>query len=300
MSLGSQILQYIITGLTNGSIYAIIALGFTVIYNATGIINFAQGEFVMLGAMFAYTLQKAGLPLIPAIVLSVLIVTLVGCLLERLAIRPARGASILTLIIITIGASILIKGVAMLQWGKDAVPLRAFSGERPFIIMDAVVLPQSLWVIGVTVLIVLGLSLFFERTILGKAMRACAIDRSAAALVGISAETMSLYSFGLSALLGAVAGVVVSPMTMAKYDMGTMMGLKGFCAAILGGLGSGGGAVISGLVLGLLEALSAGLLPGRSSRYKDAVAFLVLLIALFVRQGRMLSAHDEMEMVETE
>ncbi len=300
MSLSSQILQYIITGLTNGSIYAIIALGFTVIYNATGIINFAQGEFVMLGAMFAYTLQKAGLPLIPALVLSVLIVTLIGCLLERLAIRPARGASILTLIIITIGASILIKGVAMLQWGKDAVPLKAFSGERPFIIMDAVVLPQSLWVIGVTVLIVVGLSLFFERTMLGKAMRACAIDRSAAGLVGISAETMSLYSFGLSALLGAVAGIVVSPMTMAKYDMGTMMGLKGFCAAVLGGLGSGGGAVISGLTLGLLEALSAGLLPGTSSRYKDAVAFLVLLIALFVRQGRVLSSYDEMEMVEAE
>jgi branched-chain amino acid transport system permease protein len=147
-------------------------------------------------------------------------------------------------------------------------------------------------------LIVVGLSLFFERTILGKAMRACAIDRSAAALVGISAETMSLYSFGLSALLGAVAGIVVSPITMAKYDMGTMLGLKGFCTAVLGGLGSGGGAVIGGLVLGLLEALSAGLLPGTSSRYRDAVAFLVLLLALFVRQSRMLKAHDDVEMME--
>ncbi len=300
MSLGSQILQYMITGITLGGIYAIIAIGFTVIYNATGIINFAQGEFVMLGGLFMYSLQKARVPLALAFALSVLGVSAVGCALERLAIRPVRGASVLTLIIITIGASILIKGGAMLGWGKDAVPLKAFSGEKPFIIMDAVLLPQSVWVIGVVVFIVMGLAFFFEHTILGKAMRACAIDRWAAGLVGISVETMTLYSFALSAALGATAGIVISPMTMAKYDMGTMLGLKGFCAAVLGGLGSGVGAVISGFVIGLLEALSAGLLPGNLARYKDAVAFLVLLATLFVRQGGMLGRREEMEVLEAE
>ena len=283
-----------------GGIYAIIALGFTVVYNATGIINFAQGEFVMLGGMFMYSLQKAGLPLIPAFALSVLAVTAVGCALELVAIRPARGASILTLIIITIGAAFFLKRAAILVWGPDAVPLKTFSGERPILIMDAVLLPQSLWVIGATAAIVIALAFFFERTIVGKAMRACAIDRSAAGLVGISVEAMTLYCFALSAALGAVGGVVISPMTMAKYDMGTMLGLKGFCAAVLGGLGSGTGAVVSGFVIGLLEALGTGLLPFPYNRYKDAVAFLVLLGALFVRQSGMWGRKEAMELLEAE
>lgn len=276
-----QLIQYLVAGVTLGAIYAIVALGFTIIFNVTGIINFAQGEFVMLGGMLSFWLYRGlGLPLPLAFSLAIVATALVGYALDRFAIRPARRAPVVSLIIITIGASIFIRGSGGLLWGKEAVPLPAFSGEEPVYLGTATIQPQTFWVLGTTLAAMLLLHLLLSYTMLGKAFRACAINRNAAALVGIDARVMSGLSFGLSAALGAAGGIVVAPLTMTSYDVGTMLGLKGFAAAALGGFGSQPGAVAGGLILGVLESLGAGLI---SSAYKDAIALAVLFVALFAR-----------------
>ena len=275
--MSAQLLQSLFSGLTVGAIYALVALGFAIIYNASRVINFAQGEFVMIGGMAAAVFVDAGLPLPLSIVAAVGLGMLVGLLLEKLAVEPARGAPVVTLIIITIGASILLRGLAALVWDKKIRPLPAFSGEAPLMIGGATLLPQTLWVLGTTLAAVAALWWFFNRTLSGKAMLAVSHNRLAAQLVGISVRRVLLVSFGLSAALGALAGVLIAPISFTAWDVGVMLGLKGFAAAMLGGIGSGPGAVAGGLALGLIEALGAGYL---SSAYKDVFAFVVLLAAL--------------------
>jgi branched-chain amino acid transport system permease protein len=281
ITFASQLLQYAVTGITIGSVYAMVAIGFNIIYNVTEIINLAQGEFVMLGGLVMVFLQVSlGLPVIIAFAGTVLIVTLVGLLLDRLAIHPIRQPSVLTLIIATIAASIMIKGTAMLVWGKDPFDLPAFSGRTPILIGGATIQPQYLWVVGFLVVTVIGLTLFFNKSIVGKAMSACSENADAARLVGINVQHMVLLSFALSAAIGAVAGLTMTPIALMEYDRGAMLAVKGFGAAILGGLGSFTGAICGGLILGLIESLGAGLL---SSGYKDAYALVVLLAVLFFR-----------------
>jgi branched-chain amino acid transport system permease protein len=276
--MSAQFLQFLLAGLTVGAIYALVALGFSIIYNASHVINFAQGEFVMIGGMTTVSLTAIGWPLPFAIGAAVLVAAAVGLALEKFAVEPARGASVVTLIIITIGASILLRGVATLVWDKNIHPLKAFSGDAPIQIGGATLVPQSLWVMGVTLAIVLLLTWFFGRTLLGKALLATSHNRLAAQLVGINVRHVLLASFGLSAALGAVAGILVAPITFTSWDVGVMLGLKGFAAAILGGLGSGPGAVLGGLLLGIIESMGAGYI---SSAYKDAIAFVVILAVLF-------------------
>lgn len=271
-------MQYLLTGLTVGAIYALVALGFSIIFNASHVINFAQGEFVMIGGMATVSLSAAGLPYLLAIPLAVAAAALVGLALEKFAVEPARDASVVTLIIITIGASIFLRGLAMVIWDKRFHSAKPFTGDTPIAIAGATILPQSLWVLGVTLAIVLALSWFFGRTLLGKAMLATSHNRLAAQLVGINVRLVLFLSFGLSAALGAIAGILIAPITTTSYDVGVMLGLKGFAAAILGGLGSGVGAVVGGLVLGVAETMSAGYL---SSAYKDAIAFVIILAVLF-------------------
>jgi branched-chain amino acid transport system permease protein len=281
ITFASQLLQYTVTGITIGSVYAMVAIGFNIIYNVTEIINLAQGEFVMLGGLVMVFLQVSlGLPVIIAFAGTVLIVTVVGLLLDRLAIHPIRQPSVLTLIIATIAASIMIKGTAMLVWGKDPFDLPAFSGRTPILVGGATIQPQYLWVVGFLVVIVIGLTLFFNKSIVGKAMSACSENADAARLVGINVQHMVLLSFALSAAIGAVAGLTMTPIALMEYDRGAMLAVKGFGAAILGGLGSFTGAICGGLILGLIESLGAGLL---SSGYKDAYALVVLLAVLFFR-----------------
>jgi branched-chain amino acid transport system permease protein len=277
-----QILQFVITGVTVGSTYALVALGFAIIYNASDVVNFAQGEFVMIGAMSAIALSagEGGLPMPVALVGAVGITIIVGLLLQRFAIAPAKGASVVTTIIITIGASIFLRGIALLVWGKDIFALPHFSGETPLQIGQATMLPQNLWVMGGAGLMVLGVHYFFNHTTLGKAILACSCNRTAAHLVGINVGMILLIAYGLSAFLGAMAGILVTPITYTSYDAGVMLGLKGFSAAILGGMGNPMGAVAGGLALGLIESLAAGLI---SSGYKDAIGFIILLLVLFFR-----------------
>jgi branched-chain amino acid transport system permease protein len=285
--------QLAIDGIRGGSIYALIALGFVVIHSVTGIINFAQGEFVMLGAMLCVTAYHSDLPLPPplklilAVSFAVIGTTLVGIILERVAIYPARRAPIVALIIITIGATITTRAMALIVWGTRPYFVPAFTTlEMEDITLrfgGLIVKAQSFWIWG-TVAVVLGvLAFFFERTIMGKALRACAVNRKAAQLMGINPSRMSLLAFSLAAALGAIGGMVMAPATRPTYDMGLMLGLKGFVAAIMGGLVSSPGAVVGGLVLGVAENIGAGV---TSAGYKDIIVFVILiLILLFRPQG---------------
>jgi branched-chain amino acid transport system permease protein len=273
--------QFLLSGLATGWVYALIALGFCLIHNATGIVNFAQGDFLTLGGMFMVTLFVGlHLPLPLAFLLAVLVVGLVGMAIERFLLRPAVSDDVLILIFITIGASIFIRGVIKLVWGKRPLALPPFSGEEPVRILGAYLQPQSLWIFGVTAVVVGVLFWFFRSTLYGKAMRAVACNPRAALLMGIHVERVRLLAFFLSGALGAIGGVLITPITTVSFDTGVMIGLKGFSAAVLGGYGSVMGAVVGGLLLGVLESLGAGFI---SSSYKDAIAFMVLLLILFLR-----------------
>lgn len=275
----AEFLQLVFSGLTVGAVYALVALGFTLVYNASDVINFAQGDFVMIGGMGTVFLMAAGLALPVAAFVAIVSAVLVGLLLHRLAIEPARGASPVALIMITIGASIFIKGVAQIVFDKQFHSLPAFSGTDPIAVGGATILPQSFWVIGGMLVLVLGLWLFLERTLIGKAVLATAANRLAARLVGINVTVVLALAFGLSAAIGAIGGVLVTPITLTRYDVGTLFALKGFAAAMVGGMGNPIGAVVGGLLIGLMEAFGAGYV---SSTYKDAVAFVAILIVLLV------------------
>ena len=282
-----EFLQYLFSGVTVGAIYAMAALGFTLIYNASNVINFAQGEFIMLGGMLAVLFSQSGLPFPVAVLLAVLLPTIVGVLVEKLVIEPVKGADTVNIIIVTIGASLVIRGLVEVTLGKNARVLPSFSGDTPINVLGATLLPQILWVIGVTALVVAALWFFFNRTITGKAMLATAINRVAAELVGINTSWVLRMSFAMSAALGALGGVLVTPITLTSYDAGIMLGLKGFVAAVVGGLGNGMGALVGGLLVGVLEAMGAGYL---SSAYKDAVPFVLILLILFFMPRGLFSA----------
>lgn len=282
--------QCIVSGIALGSIYAMVAIGFNIIYNATGVINFAQGEFAMLGAILMVTLCKyAQLPLPIGFIGAVLIVTMIGVVFERLAIRPLRRAGVLVLILITIGGSFFFKGAAMMVWGRDTHYLAEFTPGDSIRFLGAAVRTQDLWVWGVLVVVVIALEIFFRLTMTGKAMRACAVNRNAARLMGIDASKMVMLSFALSAGIGAVGGAVIVPITTVEYENGAMWGLKGFCAAVLGGLGNMPGAVVAGILLGILEDVSAFFY----SPLKNAIALAVLLVVLFVRPSGILGKVEQ-------
>ncbi len=194
----AEFLQYLFSGITVGSTYALVALGFSIIYNASGVINFAQGEFVMLGGMSAAILVTAGIPLPFAILLALGVAGLAGLLVEKFAIEPADNAEVVTLIIITIGASLALRGLAQVLLGKGTHALPPFSGDTPIVLFGATLLPQSLWVIGITLVVVLALNWFFGRTLLGKAMLATSHNKLAAQLVGINTRMILLLSFVLA------------------------------------------------------------------------------------------------------
>ncbi len=346
----SDLLQYIFSGITIGAIYAMVGLGFTMIYNSTNIINFAQGEFVMLGGLLGVTFvgaaKTAGMPAhlaIPlAFLLAVSLTTLTGIIMEKVAIEPTprltifhygaiavavfwlckssaglsipiaalvtsavvlvaylllrrvtiesmRNPTVVQLIIITIALSIVIRGVAMFTFGKDPYFMDHFVSKIPFRIFDATVLPQTVLVLGVIIAVVILVGLFFGFTITGKAMQACAFNRNTAKLMGINDRWMILLSFAMSAFVGGVAGYVVTPITLMDYDQGPILALKGFGAAVLGGLGNAYGAVAAGFILGILEALGTGLI---SSGYKDAISLVILLGVLFYKPSGLFGSAE--------
>jgi branched-chain amino acid transport system permease protein len=285
MDSGSLALQYLLSGVTKGSIYAVVAIGFNLIYSATGVLNFAQGEFVMLGGMVAVTLAQF-VPLPVAVAGAVLIVALVGCLLELTFFRKLRRHSILHMIIITIGLSIVLQEVALHLWDEKVRSLPYFTGNEISSVkfLGAAISPQVLWVLGTVAVMVIVLHAFLQYSLPGRAMRACSSNPDAAMLAGINIPNMRTLAFGLSAALGGLAGCVISPITMTHYEMGAPLAIKGFAAAILGGLGNPMAAVAGGLMVGVLEAFAVSRLP---AAYNDVAAFAVLLLVLFVRPHGM-------------
>lgn len=277
--------QLLLTGLTVGSIYALVALGFVLIYNVTGFLNFAQGEFSMLGALLCATVLAWHLPLPLAALLAVAAVCVLGGVTERLAVEPAYGSHPLTLIIITFGVSMAFRGLALMVWGADPYPLPEFTPGPVLVLLGGVLTRQALWAIGFSIVVVGALFFFFAHTVPGAAVRACADNPFACRLVGISPRRMSLFAFTLSAGLGAAAGIVITPITGATYDMGLTLGLKGFVAAVIGGLTNAPATVVGGYLVGLIEALTTGYLaPG----YGSAITFLVLLAVLFLEREGLL------------
>ncbi len=273
-----QILQYVFSGITVGSIYALVAIGYNIIYNTTGIINLAQGEFVMLGAMIAHSLSQV-MSLVPAIAIAVLVTAAIGGLMEIVFIRRMKKTSVLGMIVITIGISIIIREAALQIWDEQIRALRFFTGNEisSMNILGARISPQVLWIVGITALMVLGLYLFFRFTLTGQAMRACSDNIRAAKLCGIKTGRMVNISFALAAGIGALGGCLVSPLTQTHYAMGTDLAIKGFIVAILGGLGNPMAAVAAGLLLGLIESFTVSVLP---MAYTDVVSIIILLIIL--------------------
>ena len=281
-----DLLQFTFAGITNGAIYALIALGFCVVHNTIGIVNFVQVDFVSLGGMFLFSgLFWSGLPMVAALPGAVIAVAAVGIAVERLGIRPSRSQNHLVLIFLTIGISIILRGTMKLVWGKNRMAVPSLAGEAPLRIAGAAILPQAVAILVITALAILLLVYLFRRTRLGLAMRAVASNPVAASVVGIPVGRVRAASFALAGGLGGLAGVLVTPITTLSYDVGVLLGLKGFAAAILGGFGSFPGAVVGGVGLGLLESLSAGYW---SSAYKDVAAFVVLLLVLFFKPKGLL------------
>lgn len=274
-------MQFVYSGVTSGSIYALVAIGFNIIYNTTGIINFAQGEFVMLGGMFIYTfLYIMNIPFIFAFPAALFGAFVLGVIFERVFIRYVRVKTELNLITITIAGSIILRGIAMLIWGRDTLSVESFIPSKTIQLFDGTITSDSILVIGISLFISFFLTIFFRKTKYGKAFRACYEDKVAASVCGINVKMVITMSFGIAAFLGAVAGVAISPITYVTYNDGVMTGLKGFSAAVLGGLGSFWGGIFGGIILGVSEAFFASIFP---SGYKDAMAFLIILLILFFR-----------------
>lgn len=292
----SQVLQYCLSGVTVGSIYAIVAIGFNIIYNATGIVNFAQGEFLVLGGMISITLSSF-MPLFPAILLAVIITVFVGAAVEMVFIRWLKSPGVLRLIVITIGIAILMRESMLHIWDEKIRVLKHFTGTEisSINVLGAYISPQVLWVLGISAVIVVLLSLFFKFTLIGKAMRACAANRTAARLCGIKTKWIVTYSFMISAGIGAIAGCVISPLAQTQYDMGSPLAIKGFTVAILGGLGNSIAAVIAGIIMGLIESFSISVLP---LAYKDVVTIGVLLLILFLKPSGLFGKKEESALKE--
>jgi branched-chain amino acid transport system permease protein len=293
-------IQFVLDGLRAGAIYALVALGFVTVYRVTGVINFAQGAFIMLGPMIAISVYEAkwlaepGLNLALGAIAGIVITTIVGIGVERFTLYPARRSLPLTKIIITIGAYLAIQGAALIVWGPQGRVMPAFAtlnlADESLRFAGLLVKAQSLWIWGTTAGILVVLALFFERTMLGKAMRACAVNRLAAQLMGIRVDTMSMLAFGIAAILGSVGGIVLGPVTRPTYDMGLDLGLKGFVAAIIGGLVNFPAAVIGGLLLGVLENMWAGV---TQAGFKDLFAFVVLIVILLTRPSVLSGPESE-------
>jgi branched-chain amino acid transport system permease protein len=287
MSLGN-FLQLLASGITIGAVYGLVALSFVTIYRCSGIVNFAQGEFVMIGGLLcAYFLKTTSLPYPVAAAMAVVAVGLIGILTYQVVLVPLGQAIVFSLVMATLGVSMLLQNVALVSWGAYPLYLPPFSAGAPLRFGQVAIMSQSVWVLSMAVVVLVLLYIINQRTRFGKTMTATASDRLAASLVGISTGSMIRWSFAISGMVGAIAGIFVGPVIPLSFGVGAMFGLKGFVAAALGGWGKSTGAVFVGLVLGVIESISAGLLP---SGYKDAVAFIVLILILYYRPSGILGA----------
>ncbi len=283
-------IQLLVTGVTMGSMYSLIALGYVTIYRTSRIVNMAQGAFVMLGAFFAYSfLSEIGLPYWLSAVLSIIGVVIVGLIIYLLVLRPLIKISLVSIILATLALSILFESLALLRWGGYGKSVPAFTGDKALFVGRVAVFPQSLWVIGLMVVVLIGLYVLTNRTRIGKQMTATANDPGAASLSGVKTGRMILLAFAISAAIGALGGIAITPLNSTNYLSGGIYALSGFVAAILGGWGSSTGAVVGGLALGIIQSLVTGFLP---AGYQDAVAFAILILVLYFRPSGLLGVRS--------
>lgn len=288
-----QLTQSLVTGLGVGLIYGLVGIGFCVIYNASGIVNFAQGVFVMLGGMFCHTVMtRLGVPLVLAAVISIPLVAIVGVLIDRFVVRPMwdRNATLFAIILATLATQIMIERITILTLGDQPRTIPEFTAGGPLKIGGIAIGYQLFWILGTAALMILLLWLFFTRTVTGRALRACAQNREAAALLGIPVSRMLMISFALSAALGAVAGILVTPTQYTAYNVGTPFGVNGFIAAIIGGFGHAGGALAGGLLLGVAQAIAIVVF---GAGFKNVAALSLLLLVLLVFPSGLFGKPDE-------
>lgn len=298
------LIQQLLNGLIIGSIYALIALGYTMVYGIMGLINFAHGEVVMIGAMVTITILNlllgtgVALPA-PVLVLVSLVLAIPACMalgwsIERVAYRPLRKAPRLAPLITAIGVSIVLQNLAMIFWGKQYVPFPAILPQEPWQVLGASITPVQVAIIVLAGLLMAGLLVLVNRTKLGRAMRATAQNPGVAQLMGVNVDRVISMTFVIGSSLGAVAGVMVSAnYGQAHAYMGFLLGLKAFSAAVLGGIGNLAGAVVGGLLLGVIESLGAGYIGDLTggfmgSQYQDVFAFMVLILVLVFRPSGLL------------
>ncbi len=286
----SYIPQVLVSGLGIGCVYGLIGIGFCVIYNASGIVNFAQGAFVMLGGMITQTLfSRHGLPLPVAALVAVAAVAALGVAIERIVVRPLwnRKATMFVMILATLAAQIVIERLTLIAVGDQPKTLPVFTDLPPLMIGSVAIGTQFLWIVGGSLVIVALLAAFFALTRTGKAMRACSINREAAALQGIPVSRMLALAFALSAALGAIAGILITPTQYTAFNVGVPFAISGFIAAIVGGFGRPFGAFLGGLLLGLMQALAIVVF---GAGLKTVAALSVLLLFLFIRPSGILGA----------
>lgn len=280
--------QFVVAGLTMGAIYAMVGIGFSFIYRVTAVLNFAQGEFLMLGGMIAIALSaNKGLALPIALLCAVAAVVIVGILFHLGAIRFLGKTEPTRIVLITIAGSMFIQGVAYLVWGTDDFALAPIVRAGAVNIFGASINTQAFPVIIAALAVSLFLKIYFDLTIWGKATTACAESSEAATLMGISVQRMGALSFAVSAGIGAIGGILIAPISLMQYQKGVPLAIKGIASAVVGGLGNIWGALVGGLLLGLVEALSAGLI---ASYLSEISVFLVLLLVLFLKPEGLLSS----------
>ncbi len=279
MTLLSQTIQYALSGLTIGSIYAIVGICWSTVFLISGVLNFTTGEFAMLGGMLTWAYANAGMSLGLATGLAIVTSILVAALLERAVINPVRYPSETTYMLITIAAASVIKGIILLTYGTDARRIRPFLEIEPINIFGATLVPQVLVVLGVLVAVTLVLWLFFNHTLFGKALRASSINQIGASLIGIEISRFRLFCFALAGALGAISGIAFAPISFTGYNLGFMVGVKGLVVAIVGGW-TIAGTVAAGLALGLVEGFAAGYI---STGWKDAIALFIMILFLVLQ-----------------
>jgi branched-chain amino acid transport system permease protein len=296
---GISILQFVIVGISMGAVYALIALGFMTIFRASNIVNFAQGEFVMMGGLLTdFFIVTCHLSYPVSAFLGVLGVALIGMALQLIVIHPIRHAGVLIMVMCTMGASTVISNIpvpvsflANLVYLRDPISLPRITTSIGTMNMLGVGIPaQRLWVIAASLALLGLLYCFSKYTRTGKAMESSASDSTGAQLVGIRVEKMVLYSFGISAAVGAIGGILIAPIFSMRYDSGAILGLKGFAAGVIGGWGKISGAVVGGFVLGVIESLCVGLIPNIGSLYQHMWAFIVLIGILYLRPKGILGS----------
>jgi branched-chain amino acid transport system permease protein len=283
-------LQYLVTGITMGSIYALISLGFVTIYRSSRIVNMAQGSFVMFGGLFTFSMfMEIGLPYWLAAIVGTILVVIVAVLMWQVVLKPVLKISLVTMILCTVALSLLFENLSLVRYGGYPKTLPSFAGDKTFLVGGVYISLQSLFIIGIMIVILVVLYLLNNRTLLGKRMTATATNPMAASLSGINVARMITISFIISAAIGAIAGIAISNYVGGiSYASGGIYGMMGFIAAVLGGWGSSTGAVVGGLALGIAQALATGLVP---AGYKNVPAFLILLLVLYFRPQGLLGTN---------